>query len=119
VRAAGLGILTALGVHGQGTFQNLDFESAIIVTSGDPHRVLATLALPDWLSRAPTNATIYHNNLSIGGAAISIHDINDPGSPPLAGRYSVSLQGAIADTGAAEIYQTGQIPGNTQSLIFW
>jgi hypothetical protein len=106
-----------LSGYSQG-FINLDFESATIITSGSPSLVLAAQALPGWTAGFPSDAVILYNTVSIGGAALSIHDSNDPFNPPIAGRYGVGLQGASPGTVSAGIRQTGQIPGNAQSLTF-
>src|SRR6266496_796201 len=62
----------------QGTFQNLDFESATvpIVPAGQLGPDVSTAqGLPGWtayLPRVTTVTQIGHNDISIGGASISI-----------------------------------------------
>lgn len=98
-------------------FVNLNFESAVIVPQGAPFLVLASKAIPGWTNGFPSGATIVYDTVSLGAAEVSIHDTNDPdGNTPLAGRYSVLLQGQFPGTQGASIAQTGQIPPNSQSL---
>ncbi len=106
-----------LPAYSQG-FINLNFESAQIVTDGSLFRVNAWKALPGWTNGYPSNAAIFYNDVSLGGAAVSIHDTNGF-EPILQGRYSVLLQGANPGSGSASIGQTGQIPSSAQSLTFW
>src|ERR1035438_4571999 len=106
----------------QGTFQNLNFESARIILDPSspyyPYAVNATNALPGWtVSGSVTGPDVFYDDVSLGAPAISIHDANDPfGLTPIQGRYSVYIQGSGSDTGIA---QTGQIPFGIQSLTFW
>jgi hypothetical protein len=97
-----------MGAAGQGTFQNLDFESANL--AGYPAPILGQAAtsvpvsdgLPNWSpSFSGTSEGIiqlnqvWYDGLSLGGAAISVVDSKWPGgeSPsltPIQGNYSGS-----------------------------
>lgn len=118
--------LAAFGVilqtHGQGTFQNLDFESPVLPLVPNLNGyVPITNALPGWRGYIGANETsgVFYNNVSIGAAAISLHG---PGGsrPPFEGSYSVILQVEYpSGTPIAAIGQTGQIPLTANSLIFY
>jgi hypothetical protein len=113
-----------LGAHGQGTFQNLDFESARIILDQSsafyPYAANATNAFPGWRVSPPVSGVdVLYNTLSLGAAAVSIHDAGDSMIPPIAGQYSVTLQGADQTAGSAWIAQTGLVPASAQSLTFW
>src|SRR6516164_8182641 len=76
----------------QGTFVNLDFESAMIIPlPTDPHLVAISNALPGWTAyRNYAGDNILYDTLSLGAAAISIQDSN--GSiHVLQGNYTVLL----------------------------
>jgi hypothetical protein len=106
-------------------FLNLNFESAQIVldqsNSYYPYAANAALALPGWTSfgGAPGGADIFYNDVSLGSAAVSIHDTSDAfGFPPLQGNYSVLLQGSQGGTPTSvAIAQTGQIPGSSGKFL--
>lgn len=120
-------LLGAASVLGQGTFQNLDFESADVSGSSPGSDVPITSALPGWsgyyTSSTSTNATaqVAYDGISIGGAVISILDSNAPGFKPLQGMYSVVLFGGGSLAGeytSSTISQTGLVPTGTKSLLF-
>ncbi len=103
--ALGCGAQSSLS---QGSFANLDFEQANPSTLN---------YLPGWTSYA---GLILYNTASLGGAAISLHDMASLGFQPLQGSYSVFLQGSAAGPAvSAAIGQTGQIPASSLSLRFW
>ena len=53
--------------HGQGTFQNLNFEAASIPPGTQPGTVVSTnSALPGWSA----STTLYYNDVSLGGVLI-------------------------------------------------
>jgi len=105
-------------------FVNLNFESAVIVTQGSPNLVLASKAIPGWTNGYPGGAVIFYNTVTLGSAAVSIHDTNE--TPflgfvltPLQGKYSVYIEGSSGGTPtSAYIAQTGQIPPYAKSLTF-
>jgi hypothetical protein len=107
--------------YSQGTFQNLNFESARIILDQSspyyPYAVNATNALPGWTVRGGVAyPDVLYNDIALGAPAISIHDTNDRGQPAIEGNYSVYLQ---AFGSGINIAQTGQIPAAAQSLLFW
>ncbi len=99
----------------QGTFQNLNFESANV--TGYPvgsSTVPISSALPGWTGPS----LIWYDTLSLGGALVSINDTNTGfGFVPIQGRYSAYLfsQGLNSPT-SVTISQTGLVPGGTMSL---
>lgn len=108
----------------QGTFVNLNFESARIIldTSSPyyPYAINVTNAVPGWtVTEGVFGPDILYNTVSTGSPAVSLQG---PGShlPILQGNYSVLLQGSTggAPTGAS-IEQTGQILANSESLRFY
>jgi len=120
-----LAVLTvAFVANAQGTFRNLDFESANVASLPPGQGELVNLAdgLPGW-SADVTNAQgmIYHNGISLAGASIVIEG---PGFDPmsiLAGSFTAYVVGEFGrpnPTGTASIWQTGQIPATAKSLFF-
>jgi len=111
--------------QGQG-FVNLDFENAAVTpVSGNPGHIVASDAILGWTAYLGGNpqTIIGYDTVSLGGAAVFLEDANAPsgGGPlPIQGNYSMLLQGSTASTPtAASIGQTGQIPVNSLSLMFW
>jgi hypothetical protein len=92
-------------------FVDLNFESATNNT------------IPGWTAYLGSVAqtVVPYNGLSLGGANVSIIDTNNSGGLlPLRGKYSVLLQGSsFGAPTAASVGQTGQIPINTLSLLFY
>jgi hypothetical protein len=107
-------------VTAQGTFQDLDFESANIVPiPGHPFAVTVANALPGWIVDYGNvqQSQIYYNALSLGATQVTL-DANGYGGIPgpiLDGNFSAVLQ---AGPTSVSISQTGQIPSGTQSLLF-
>jgi hypothetical protein len=126
-------LLAVLSVHAQGTFQNMDFESANLspIAAGQVGGyVPVTNALPGWsayLGDAETTQVL-HNNLTTGTAAIDIlgPDWDGPGivvtNGPFAiidGKYDVVLQPGVASGFVnVSIEQLGTIPADAQTLEF-
>jgi hypothetical protein len=107
-------------------FANLDFESAVINTSGAPQfHVVANDAIPNWTAYLGVNAQTYilYNAVNLDAAGVSIQGTNTPTPSlvPIQGNYSIFLQGASLNVpgATAAIGQTGQIPTDALSLIFW
>ena len=127
--AIALSSLSAARADAQGTFENLDFEQANVpfVPPGQlGAAVSVSNALPHWTAYFISGqlsqelSTIYQDNASGGGPAVSIHDASSLIFQPLQGSYSVFLQGASAGPAAGSaIGQTGQIPLTAASLMFW
>jgi hypothetical protein len=111
----------------QGTFQNLNFESANV--SGYPvgsYTVPITSALPGWTgtyssTQFGTNQTsqVGYDVISLGGPIITLVDGNvaQYGLGPLQGTFSAALLSAgLSGQVASAISQTGLVPGGTMSL---
>jgi hypothetical protein len=104
-------------------FVNLDFESPNTPLTPANFQVPAADAVPGWsvytYDLVNPQSSVVYNSLSLGAAAVSIQG---PGSLEsiLQGDYSVILQGSTAGPpGGAAIAQTGQIPQNAKSLVFF
>jgi hypothetical protein len=121
--------LAALSAQAQGTFQNLNFESANLspIPSGQyGGDVPITSALPGWNASIGGVAVtqVLQNNYTLGAASIDIFGPNwnsvNPGI--IDGNYTVYLQSGenLTETGTANtsIFQNGTIPAYTQSLQF-
>jgi hypothetical protein len=123
-----------LSAHAQGTFQNLDFESAdlspIPPNEGPLVYVSVTSALPGWeayLGSTP-DTQILQNNYTRGEASVDILGPNYPAAGSfltpgvIDGNYSVLLQaGGIpqeSGTTTASIAQTGTVPLGSESIQF-
>ena len=108
---------------GQG-FVNLNFERANLSAYGSEKEIEipATNGIPGWTAYSDGVALddIVLNGQSLGGGEVNIDGTNNPtGFAPDQGNYFVFLQGGFYDTGTAAIGQTGTIPANALSLIFW
>ena len=110
--------------YSQGTFQNLNFESANVAgnSTGD---VPISNALPGWDGYIGNNqvSQIAYNSVSLGAAVITLQSSSSR-PLPIAGDYSVLLAGQfnpnnVPGRPSAAIAQTGQIPIDAQSLVFW
>ena len=116
---------SSYNLHAQGTFQNLDFEQATIVSTGTEPYVIASSAIPGWTAYIGNNPvdTLLYNTVTLGSAAISIHDNNDTtfSLRPLQGNFSVILQHSTGNptTGTVGIGQTARLPVNIASLFFY
>jgi hypothetical protein len=117
--------------HGQGTFQNLGFESATLsVIPGDPYgRVQFAPAFQGWsgyVGGAQQTAALY-DNIFLDSSGLSIVDTNwtNPlGGPAgvIQGRYTAILQAGWAlgtfTPADTSLVQTGMVPLTAQSLMF-
>ena len=110
--------------HAQGSFQNLGFESPItplVPVDSDGH-VLITAALPGWNGYLEANqqSVVLYDNFTLGSASISLFG---SGLPVIEGNYTVLLQpGSYPAVGiyvGAAIAQTGMIPSDAKSLMFF
>ncbi len=119
--AALLVIVNQAGLS-QGSFVNLDFEHPVLplITIGG-NRVAIENGLPGWtgyLGGIPVDWA-FHDTVSIGGAAISLHDL-DSNRLPLDGSYSVLIQPSTAGPlTIPAIAQSGLIPQDAMSLTFF
>jgi hypothetical protein len=122
---AGLALVSAVQGHAQGTFQNLDFESATLspIPPGQyGGEVPISEALPGWTGSV--NGTpvtqVLQNNITLGAPGIDILGPawNDIGPGILDGSYTVFLQDFFPSEGNVSLYQDGTVPANTASLQF-
>lgn len=110
---------------GQGTFRNLDFESANVpfVPAGQfGADVPTSQGIPGWVAYYGSfqSSTIQHNNLSLGGAEVAILGPAWSSSDILQGFYSVLLaQSTAGAPTTAAIGQTGTIPATARTLAFY
>jgi len=118
-------VLSLLSVaHGQGTFQNLDFENgSFIPIPGHADAVEFSLAMPGWSGYVGTNQVnwVLYNTLSLSEAGIAIQGPDDPSPNLFHGRFFVVLQygnDAYTSQGmvGSALAQTGTIPIGTQSI---
>lgn len=110
------------------TFVNLGFESTTISTVHYPggDRYFATL--PGWsyygIPSEGGPGTVNYNTIALDAAAVTLHGTSSLSAPAIQGSYSVLLQGGtIAGgmayrTNGASVFQTGQIPASSLSLIY-
>jgi hypothetical protein len=116
-------------VIAQGTFQNLDFESANVSPSPPaayPNPVPVASALPGWTAYLGESqqSQVEYNTTTLGVASISLlgptWNENFPGI--ISGNYSVVLQSGLDNTETiqenASIAQLGTIPVSAESLQF-
>ena len=118
-------LLAALSVEAQGTFQNLDFESANLspIPSGQyGGEVPLASALPGWhASIGGISATqVLQNNFTLGAASIDILGPNWASVGPgiIDGNYTVLLQAFYVTEGNVSLWQNGTVPANAESLQF-
>src|SRR5437879_9111166 len=110
----------------QGTFVNLDFESANIIPDTNsflyPIAVAVSNALPGWTAYGGVvyPYDVVYDTIALNDAEISIHDANSPYVHVLQGSYTVFLQpnNPIATIFPA-IGQIGTIPSTAHSLQFY
>jgi hypothetical protein len=111
--------LTALTTVGQGAFQNMDFESAVVTGFPVGYPLPVENALPGWNAYydGVKTSSIWHNTGSLGSSVIAINDAEFVyGFVPLDGKYSVVLEGR---GGSASIGQTGMVPSDSLSVVFY
>jgi hypothetical protein len=116
-------ICAAFSVHAQGSFGNLNFESAQIPSSTPPGYVSVATGLPGWTVYlfqpafgVEPQSQVFYDGTSLGGAFVAINDANTGfGFAPLQGRFSAVLYGGEFEQ-SATISQTGLVPGGTMSL---
>jgi hypothetical protein len=121
------GVAAAISVQAQGTFENLDFESAYLPTipAGQSGGLVSISdALPDWSAAVGSTAVtqILYNSITVGSPSIDIFGPNWDLPPGIiGGSYSVALQwgegpGLVEES--ASLWQDGTIPANAESLEF-
>lgn len=128
LNVAALSVGFSFSLFAQGTFQNLDFESASLSPTppgqyGGP--VSITAALPGWTGYLGTTqiSSVQQNNFALGDASIDVVG-PAPAWGVIEGSYSVDLQAGANPLNAplsyetASISQTGLVPADAQSLEF-
>ena len=131
-----LAALLVLGMSMEGfaqSFQNLDFESALLVpmTGGYQGMVETRPAFPGWSVFWETNPPTFvlHDNMFLDSAGVSILDTNSPYGyqflgRAFQGRFTALLEGGFSLTGypyvryAVSIAQTGLIPASAKTVLF-
>ncbi len=115
---------------GQGSFQNLDFESANVPDSpqtGYPNPISTTAALPGWTALLGTDSQsqVQHNTETLGTATVTLLGPTWSGIAPgiIDGKYSVFLQTGSdpnneSVTDNASIEQMGTVPLDAEWLQF-
>jgi len=110
-------------------FINLDFESAN--TSGyssgysSPILIPTNNAVPGWTVYfgSAQQPTIPYNTIALDSASVDLEGTNSQYGPyPIQGNYSIYVQGGTQfdpDHNGASMMQTGQIPADALSIIFW
>jgi hypothetical protein len=120
-------LILVAGVHAQGTFRNLDFESAQLppVPRGQSGGFVSAVdGIPGWIpyyNSGPNllpGSSLSHNGLSLGGAALFIHGPDDFPERIIEGDYSVELvTNFYCDCTSVGIGQTGQLPPGVETLL--
>ena len=121
-------LLSAWGASGQDNFQNLGFESAVLVPTS-ANMVQFAPAFPGWTGSEGGVAlgTALYNFWYLDSSAITILDHGWPSSlgvtGPIAGNYSALLQAGIGGPGQGTpadttLSQTGLVPAGAKSLQF-
>jgi len=102
----------------QGTFRNLDFESAQLVFIDSPtnHWLATTNALPGWSAFSETNQLANIQYGINGGITPSVWLSSQTNRGSIDGFFSVGLGETVFYTGS--ISQTGLVPANARSLLF-
>jgi hypothetical protein len=114
--------LAATTSLGQGTFQNLNFESAVIVPAGPPPLVEFSPAFPGWSAYIGTQAvTVASTAPALSSANIALISNSFAAGPRISGLYTAVLQAGIAGIAGpsdASLAQTGLVPADALSLRF-
>ncbi|HAO78406.1 MAG TPA: hypothetical protein DCQ92_05400 [Verrucomicrobia subdivision 3 bacterium] len=105
-------------LQAQGTFQNLDFESAQLVFIDSPtnHLIATTSALPGWSAFSGTNQ-LAHVRYGIGGIVPPVWLSSQTNTGAINGSFSVGI-GEITGLYTGSISQTALVPADAQSLLF-
>ena len=110
--------VAAAAAHGQGTFQNLDFEDARIIfeATGFVGDVATTNALPGWSAFAgASQLSIVQFGVLGGFFPVHLYARTNGGS--ISGDFTLLLSW-LGSSPDGSISQTGVIPADTQSLLF-
>ncbi|SRR6266446_3383647 len=122
-------LFAASSVLAQGTFQNLDFEQAVVPIVLPVQAVWPiplTNTLPEWTGYFATNGTASgsYNAISLGSANIGLIDGHTSlySNSVIEGYFTALLQAGSLNPplqfGSAGIGQTGLIPSAARSLLF-
>jgi hypothetical protein len=112
---------------GQG-FVNLNFESTTITPVVFPGGTRYTATVPSWTWTPGGNFvngdpnSVGYNELALDSPAVNLQGTNSPFASAIQGKYSILLQGGsefVPSNSYSAIWQTGQIPANAKSLIYW
>ena len=116
------GIFLIASARAQGTFQNLDFESATLPPV--PTSLQFGSAFPGWtgcVGGVPLGTALYNNEF-LDSSGISIVDRNSIAGSVIQGNYTAILQAGLAlgtpQPADTTLSQTGLVPSGTQSLLF-
>jgi hypothetical protein len=130
--AATLLLIGRLNGLAQG-FVNLGFENTtptrFLVNEFNPDYYATNATVPGWdwsphftAGFGDPNTTVALNNLALDSPFVTLQGTNSPYAPAIRGEYSILLQGGsqfVPSTSYSAIWQTGQIPTNAESLIYW
>ncbi len=120
-------LLSAVGVAGQGTFQNLDFENGTFVpVGGDPYTVVWSNAMPGWTGYIGMSqgTQILHNDATLDTASMSIYGPDYPSAGLFHGHYFVKLKPGLDPSGSGQVVstaiaQSGTVPAAAHSIQFY
>jgi hypothetical protein len=124
-----IGQLTIGAVFGQGTFQNLNFESPIapLIVSPNSGTVPFANAFPGWVGYEGTNQATRARfaGVNLDNATLALLTNTIFSAPLIEGNYTAVLQAGrnpvISGTPllvSASLAQTGLVPADSQSLLF-
>ena len=118
-------LLTTNGALGQGTFQNLDFESAASVSVPDDslNRIYFDAAFPAWIGYVGgvQQDRVFYDGRFLCCSSIGLFGPGVSANPQIEGSFSAALfasprfDGQPAD---AMLTQTGVVPVGSRSLLF-
>ena len=116
--------LAGAGASGRAQgFANLDFENPILPLVPVNFQVPTTNAMPGWTAYVGgiQGSQVVYNTRPLDAAEVTFQGTNSDSLAPIQGNYTVELFGAsmFAPQQSAAIGQTGQIPLNARSLVFW
>src|SRR5881394_3928303 len=105
-------------------FVNLGFENTTSTTISFPGGDRYTATIPGWTRNTfnfvngdPNSVGL--NEVAWAAPATTLHGLNSPFFPAIRGSHSVLLQGGTSPgANGASLSQTGQVPLNSQSLIY-
>ena len=112
--------MQSLYAFAQGTFANLNFESALVPDTPPQQggQVSPSLAFPGWVVIPGQDGLILHNVTPIGSPSVVLLGPTWSQTDILEGNYTADLYSAPINIGSA-IAQIGQIPVTAQSMLFY